>query len=190
MQPRSRAGLYRIRLDPLSVKIGRVRTLYLLRHAKSSWDDAALADRDRPLAPRGQKAAKLMAEHLRRDGIAPGLVLCSVARRTRETLEAIEPALGGPEIEVERDLYGASAGELLERLQAVPDGVESVMLIGHNPSIQTLALNLAGRGDDLDAIGLKYPTGALATLTFEGSWQELDRGGAELAGFVRPRDLG
>jgi phosphohistidine phosphatase len=167
-----------------------MRTLYLLRHAKSSWDDAALADRDRPLAPRGRKAAKLMAEHLRRDGIAPRLVLCSAARRTQETLEEIEPVLAGADIEVERDLYGASAGELLERLHQVGDEVESLMLIGHNPSIQTLALNLAGSGDQLDAIGLKYPTGALATLTFGGSWQELGRDGAELAAFVRPRDLG
>ena len=166
-----------------------MKTLYLLRHAKSSWDDAALADRDRPLAPRGRKAARLIAEHLRRDGIVPALVLCSAARRTRETLEAIEPALGGADIEVERDLYGASAGELLERLHAVSEGVESVMLIGHNPSIQSLALNLAGTGDDLDAIAQKYPTGALATLTFEVSWRELERDGAELAGFVRPRDL-
>jgi phosphohistidine phosphatase len=121
-------------------------------------------------------------------------VLCSSARRTQETLEAIEPVLGGAEIEVERDLYGASSGELLERLHGVPDAVESVMLIGHNPSLQTLALNLAGKnlagsGGDLGLIGLKYPTGALATLTFEGSWQDLDRDGAELAAFVRPRDL-
>jgi phosphohistidine phosphatase len=167
-----------------------MKTLYLLRHAKSSWDDAALADRDRPLAPRGRKAAKLMAEHLRLDGIEPSLVLCSAARRTQETLEAIEPALGGSDVLVERDLYGASAGELLERLHQVADEVETVMLIGHNPSIQSLALNLAARGDDLGAIGLKYPTGALATLTFEGSWRDLGRDGAELAGFVRPRDLG
>jgi phosphohistidine phosphatase len=168
----------------------RVRTLYLLRHAKSSWDDPALADRDRPLAPRGRRAAELMKEHLTQDGIVPALVLCSAARRTRETLDVIAPAFGAEaDIEVERDLYGASAGELLERLQGVPDTISSVMLIGHNPSVQTLALNLAGSGE-LDAIALKYPTGALATLTFEGAWQELDRGAAELTGFVRPRDLG
>jgi phosphohistidine phosphatase len=168
----------------------RVRTLYLLRHAKSSWDDAALADRDRPLAPRGQRAAKLMAEHLVRNEITPSLVLCSAARRTRETLEALAPALGEADVEVERDLYGASTGELLDRLHSVPDTVSSVMLIGHNPSIQTLALNLAGSGDERDAIALKYPTGALATLAFEVSWQELDQGAAELTAFVRPRDLG
>ena len=167
-----------------------MKTLYLLRHAKSSWDDPGLADHDRPLAPRGRRAAKAIAEHLGRDRIAPALVLCSPARRTRETLEAIAPAFGEEvPVEVERDLYGATAGELLERLRAVSDAVESVMLIGHNPSIQTLALNLAG-GGELEAIELKYPTGALATLTFEGSWYELGSGAAELAAFVRPRDLG
>ena len=167
-----------------------MRTLYLLRHAKSSWDDAGLADRDRPLAPRGQRAAKAIAKHLGSEDISPALVLCSAARRTRETLDAIAPALDADTtVEVERDLYGASAGELLERVHAIPDDVSSAMLIGHNPSIQTLALNLAGRGAELDAVALKYPTGALATLTFDGSWQDLNQGGAELAAFVRPRDL-
>jgi phosphohistidine phosphatase len=168
-----------------------VRTLYLLRHAKSSWDDAALADHDRPLAPRGRRAAKLIAEHLRSEEISPALVLCSSARRTRETLEAIAPAFGEDvTVEFEPDLYGASAGELLERVRAIPDDTPSAMLIGHNPSMQTLVLNLAGSGAELDALSMKYPTGALATLTFEGSWQELDQGAAELVGFVRPRDLG
>ena len=168
-----------------------MRTLHLLRHAKSSWDDAGLADRDRPLAPRGRRAAKLIAEHLRREQIVPALVLCSPARRTRDTFEAVADAFDDEvAVEFERDLYGASAGELLERLQAVPETTESVMLIGHNPSIQMLALNLATGGAELDAIGQKYPTGALATLTFEGSWRELGRGGAGLAAFVRPRDLG
>ena len=168
-----------------------MKTLYLLRHAKSSWDDPGLADHDRPLAPRGRKAAKLIAKHLRSSEIAPALVLCSPARRTRETLEAIAPALGDDgAVEFEHDIYGASAGELLDRLREIPDTIESAMLIGHNPSIQTLALTLAGGGGDLETLGLKDPTGALATLTFEGSWADLDPGAAELAGFVRPRDLG
>jgi phosphohistidine phosphatase len=165
-----------------------VNRLYLLRHAKSSWDDPGLADQDRPLAPRGRRATKLVAKHLRRERIAPAVVLCSPARRTRETFEGIAAALGGDvSVRVEPELYGASDRDLLERLREIPDTVQSVMLIGHNPAIQALALSLAGSGGQLASLERKYPTGALATLTFWGSWRELET--AELVGFVRPRDL-
>ena len=88
-----------------------MNTLHLLRHAKSSWDDAGLADRDRPLAPRGRRAAKLIADYLRHEGIVPALVLCSPARRTRETLEALAEAFDDDvPVEFERDLYGAWPG--------------------------------------------------------------------------------
>jgi phosphohistidine phosphatase len=167
-----------------------MRYLHLLRHAKSSWDDPALSDHDRPLAARGRRAAKLIATHLRREGIVPELVLCSSATRARETLDGIEPAIGdAPDVQIERRLYGASESELLDRLRDVPDTVYSVMLIGHNPSVQDLTLMLAGSGAPLDTVEHKYPTAALATLTFEGSWGELAPGGAELRAFVRPKDL-
>ena len=91
---------------------------------------------------------------------------------------------------VEPELYSASDGDLLERLHAIPDTVQSVMLIGHNPAIQALVLSLAGSGRELASIERKYPTGALATLTFKGSWRELGPDAAKLVGFVRPRDLG
>jgi phosphohistidine phosphatase len=165
-------------------------TLYLLRHAKSSWDEPGLADHERPLAPRGRRATELIAKHIRRERIAPELVLCSTARRARETFEGIAPAIGDDlEVRFEDDLYGASADELLARLQAVPDTVESAMLIGHNPSIQALALCLAAGGEGLDRLGRKYPTGALATLTLDVPWPELAPAAATLTGFVRPRDL-
>jgi phosphohistidine phosphatase len=164
-----------------------MRFVYLLRHAKSSWKTGA-PDHERPLAGRGRRAAKALSRHLREQGIEPELVLCSTARRTRETLERIEPALGTPAVQIERELYGASMDELLERLRGVPDDVGSVMLIGHNPGMQTLALALAHpSAGELEA---KFPTAALATLAFPGaSWNELEPGAAELAGFVRPRDL-
>jgi phosphohistidine phosphatase len=164
--------------------------LYLLRHTKSSWDDSDLADHDRPLAPRGRRATKLLAAHLHREGIAPELLLCSSARRARETLEGIAPALGDDvSVQVERELYGASDRDLLERLHSIPDHTQSAMLIGHNPAIQELALSLAGSGEELPRMERKYPTGALATLTFSGSWRELEPRDATLAAFVRPRDL-
>jgi phosphohistidine phosphatase len=167
-----------------------MKRLYLLRHAKSSWDDPALADHDRPLAPRGHRTTKLVADHLRRERIAPALVLCSPALRTRETLDGIEPALGEVPVRVERELYTASDSDLLDRLRTVPDAVQSVLLIGHNPAIQALTLRLARSGGELASVERKYPTGALATLAFRGSWHRLDDNRAKLEGFVRPSDLG
>jgi phosphohistidine phosphatase len=160
--------------------------LYLLRHAKSSWDDAGLADRDRPLAPRGRRAVKVMAKHLRDEKISPSLVLCSSARRTRETLDGIAPS---GDVQIEDELYGASEADLLERLQRVPDAVDSVMLIGHNPAMQELALRLAGGGERRGDLERKFPTGALATLTVPDQWPELRPGSAELVAFVTPKEL-
>src|SRR3954452_14534420 len=105
-----------------------MKRLYVLRHAKSSWDDPALGDHDRPLAPRGRKAAKAIARHLRDERVEPELVLCSTAKRARQTLERSEPARGRRKVRVERELYGAESGALLELLHAVPDSVGSVML--------------------------------------------------------------
>jgi phosphohistidine phosphatase len=167
-----------------------MKCLYLLRHAKSSWKDRGLADHDRPLAGRGRRAADAIAGHLREQSIEPELVLCSTARRARETLERIESALGTPGVRIEPELYRATASELLERLRTVPEGAGSVMLIGHNPGLELLALDLARPSPRLRELEVKYPTTALATLAFPGpSWRELDHGTAELIGFVRPRDL-
>ena len=168
-----------------SSAMAEAKRLLLMRHAKSSWDDLALADYDRPLAPRGRKVAKLIAAHLRREQIRPSLVLCSSARRARETLDLV--AASG-EIQIERELYGASAGQLLERLRRVPDEVDAVMLIGHNPAIQDLAVGLLGGASELAA--RRFPTGALATLTLTGPWRALEPRHAELAAFVTPRELG
>ena len=106
-------------------------TLYLLRHAKSSWDDPGLADEERPLAPRGERAARRMAQHIREAGIRPALVLCSPARRTRQTLEAVAGSFGKHvEVLVEDGLYGAGAWELTARLRRVPTELPSVMVVG------------------------------------------------------------
>ena len=107
--------------------------LWLLRHAKSSWDEPELDDRDRPLAPRGEQSADRMRDYVLAEGIRPAVVLCSSALRTRQTLARVLSALG-PELEVhiEPGLYTFDAASLLERVRAIPDGV-SAMLIGHNP---------------------------------------------------------
>ena len=168
-----------------------VRRIHLLRHAKSSWDEPSTPDRERPLAPRGRKAAKRLARHLRESDIRPNLVLCSSARRARQTLELIENGLPDDvEIEIEPDLYGASADGLLERLRALPPEVRTVMLIGHNPGLQDLGLMLAGSGEDLPRLREHYPTLALASLqTRPSTWKTLAAGSATLTGLLVPADL-
>jgi len=169
-----------------------MRTVFLLRHAKSSWSDSTLADIERPLAPRGERAAKQIARYVRKQKIEPALVLCSPSVRTRRTLEAIEPALGTSHtVQFVPALYAASHQELLRQLRALHDSVASVMLIGHNPGLQELALALATHGADLPRLEEKFPTGALATLVAEcDSWTALKTGDAELVDYVVPRDLG
>jgi phosphohistidine phosphatase len=166
------------------------KRLYLLRHAKSSWKHPELADHERPLARRGRRAAEAIARHLDEHEIAPELVLCSTARRARETFERIEPALGAAAVRYERQLYAASADALLERLRTLPDGIAAVMLIGHNPAIEQLALELARPSPERRELETKFPTAALATLESAGpSWRDVHRGGAALVTVVRPRDL-
>jgi len=163
--------------------------LYLLRHAKSSWDDPGSNDRDRPLSPRGRRAAERLAEHLRAEGVHPDLVLCSPAVRARQTLARVRRALGDPKVTFDEILYAADAERLLARLRTVPAGVETVLLIGHNPGLQDLALDLAAEGRGLRKLRAKLPTGALVSLSFEGAWSDLGPGRAVLAGFVVPREL-
>ena len=166
------------------------RKLFVLRHAKSSWDNPGLDDHERPLAPRGQRACAVMAEHIRANAIEPELVLCSSSRRTRETLEGVAPA--GQRV-IEPELYSATAGDLVDRLRRVPDDIASVMLIGHNSAVQMLILRLARRdadaADDRASVERKFPTGALATLTFDCGWSELGAGSARLSAFVIPKEL-
>ena len=171
-----------------------MKALYLLRHAKSSWADSRLADHDRPLAPRGKKATRALARHLADSGIRPALVLCSTAARARETLDGVVGSLG-EDVDVwhEDDLYGASAGELLERLRRLPAAVPSVMVVGHNPGLEDLAVELIGdgHGDEhvLARLHAKFPTGALATLHLRCDWSGLAPGRATLTAFVVPKDL-
>ncbi len=168
-----------------------MRTLYLLRHAKSSWEDATLRDEQRPLAPRGRRDAKRVAGHLVRLGIEPDLVLCSTAERTRETLELVRPALGAtPAVKLDAALYAAPAHALLERLRAVPDETASVLLIGHNPGLEDLALLLASTGAELERLRAKFPTAAFATLTIpSATWSRLSPADAVLADYVVPKQL-
>jgi phosphohistidine phosphatase len=166
--------------------------IHLLRHLKSSWDEPGLPDHDRPLAPRGRRAGKLVCRYLRTTDVAPQLVLCSSALRAVQTWEAIQGAISADvEVEITDELYGADAASLLRLLNGVSEAVPSVLVIGHNPGLEELAHALSGSGETaaLDKLAAKYPTGALATLTLDGPWDGLAPGGAHLDRFVVPREL-
>lgn len=172
-----------------------MRQLLLLRHAKSAWDDAALPDHARPLAPRGRRAAAAMRAAMRDLGLAPDMVMVSSARRTMQTLEALEPFDDTPLIEPLDSLYMATAPQLLQVLRGVPETARSVLLVGHNPGLHDLALLLAGGRErlhgspSLERLAERYPTAALAEFSIPGPWAGLDAGAARLVRFLLPRDL-
>lgn len=169
-----------------------MKTIYLLRHAKSSWKQGGLADLDRPLAKRGRRAAKLMADHLLSAGIEPAQILCSPSVRTRETLAAIEKRLAATlAVRIEKALYLADAPALLRRIRRLSDSLPTVMLIGHNPGLETLALMLLPGSDRLaGGLAEKFPTGALCVLVCAvDRWRDVGPATATLDAFVRPGDL-
>lgn len=170
-----------------------MRQLYLLRHAKSSWDEPGGDDFERPLNGRGRKAARSMGKYLAKMGIRPAMVLCSAARRTRETWEIIEKRLEGVPVSFEEGLYEAAKGDLLDRLHRLDDHLNSVLLIGHNPGLERLAGFLAGSKGEaiaLERLAEKFPTGTLAVLQSPvRHWAQLGAGTAALTALVRPRDL-
>ena len=167
-----------------------VHRLLLVRHAKSSWDQPDVADHDRPLAPRGRRAATALAEHLHGLSDPVDLVLCSSAARTIQTLERVRPALpADTSVELDERLYAADADELLGRVRLLPSTVACALLIGHNPGIGDLAVMLAGHGDRAAraAMAAKFPTAALADLAIDRSWSAVAAGAATLEEFWTPR---
>jgi phosphohistidine phosphatase len=167
-----------------------MKTLYLLRHAKSSWDNPTVPDHDRPLNKRGRRAAALMAEQINSRGIRPEVVLCSTARRAVETLESLGDMFAeSADIHIERGLYLAGVGELTERLNELSAHVGSAMLIGHNPGMHEFGIALAGDGTSLESLRGKFPTGALAALEFDQEEWDLKPSTGRLQDFVLPRDF-
>ena len=171
-----------------------MRTLLLLRHAKSSWDDPGLADFDRPLAPRGRRAAPVMAAYLMKQSLQPDLVLCSPAVRARQTWAMVAEGLGGSiEVKELQSLYLGAPSRLLEAVRRVPNTASTVLLIGHNPGMEDLAQALAGPGSKPKALAkleAKFPTAALAEIRFDAaSWKDLALGSGRLRRLVWPKDL-
>ncbi|MEX0344442.1 MAG: histidine phosphatase family protein [Rhizobiaceae bacterium] len=170
--------------------------LLLLRHAKSSWDDPALGDFDRPLAPRGLNAAMRMGTEIANRGWVPDLALVSTAVRARQTWDLAKSRFGpaGETIETrfDRKLYLASPATMLALLAGAAAGAETVMIVAHNPGTEMLAMKLAAPDSNLDALALmsqKYPTAALARLEPAGGWTDMSDHSARLTHFLRPRDL-
>lgn len=173
-----------------------MKTVYLLRHAKSDWGVPGLADHDRPLNERGQTAAPRMAAYIKAKRYKIGLVLCSSARRTVETLNLVKPSLGDVKAKIEEALYLAEAGQLLERLKRVDDKVESVMFVGHNPGMEQFAQALStspateAQEKSHRRMREKFSTCALAVIKLPiASWRDARPGAGVLEDFMRPKDL-
>jgi phosphohistidine phosphatase len=171
-----------------------MKTLLLLRHGKSSWDDASLADIDRPLAPRGIAAASRMGREIARRGWLPDRALVSSSARTRATWELACTELGPePETSFSPTLYEAAAEALLAEIRQTPDRIGTLILVGHNPGMADLVLSLADAGSApaaIDSASSKFPTAALARLSFDGAWEALGPRTARLTHVLRPKDLG
>lgn len=170
-----------------------MRRLLILRHAKSDWP-SGISDLERPLARRGVEAAPVMGRYLASEMLLPDMVLVSPALRTRQTWALVKPELGGdaPSI-IESRIYEAPWQQLLAVVQALPDTLHTVLMVGHNPGSAELALALTGFGDRYAAqrLAAKYPTCGLAVLDLmEGSWADLAARSCRLDRFVTPASIG
>jgi phosphohistidine phosphatase len=167
-----------------------VTTLTLLRHAKSGWDDPALRDFDRPLNPKGRRAAQTIGRDWRARGLAFDHVVASPAMRVQETLAEVEAGYGRRLDPVwDRRIYLAEPDTLLEIARAFPAGAGCALVAGHSPGLERLVLMLAERSALTDEVATKYPTASVAELALADGWASLRNGGATLARFTRPRDL-
>jgi len=161
-----------------------MKTLYLLRHAKSSWDDPSLKDFDRPLNKRGQKAAPKIARLIRKRKLQPELVVSSPAVRASQTTELVREAAGmTAPVRFEAEIYEATPHRLLKLIQGIDDQMNSAMLVGHNPGFEELVAALTGESK-------RMPTAALACIELDVQrWSEVAPGSGKLSWLVRPKDL-
>jgi phosphohistidine phosphatase len=169
-----------------------VKTLTLLRHAKSGWDDTVPRDFDRPLNPKGRRAAAMVGRHLRSLGVGFDHVVASPAVRVEETLGEVQSGLGlSLQPAFDRRIYLASAATLLDVVHDLPAEADRVLLVGHNPGLEELVLMLVPgcTGCLREEVEQKYPTATVAEMTMAGNWSDAGNGTAALTRFIRPRDL-
>ncbi|HEX9931483.1 MAG TPA: histidine phosphatase family protein [Allosphingosinicella sp.] len=168
-----------------------MKILTLLRHAKSTWDDPVARDFDRPLNRRGRKAARAIGAEMRRLGLEFDAAVASPAVRVIETLEEVEQGYGrplGPTFD--RRVYLAEPETLLDLVRAADDSAGRLLLVGHNPGLESLAMELDAGTGLRDEVALKYPTATLAEIALPAtSWRDVAPGTGRIARFIRPRDL-
>lgn len=168
-----------------------MKTLTLLRHAKSGWDDPVSRDFDRPLNLRGRKAAQTIGREMRAQRLQFDLVIASPAVRVVETLAEVSDGCGeNLSQSYDQRLYLASKDVLLEVISETDDGVESLLLVGHNPGLEKLALYLAGESEMRRELAMKYPTATIAEIQLATpNWKQVSEGTGTLTRFIRPRDI-
>lgn len=169
-----------------------MKTLTLLRHAKSGWDDPGLRDFDRPLNQKGQRAALAVGRHLKSLGLVFDHVVASPAVRVTETLEQVESGYGSALAPAwDQRVYLASVSTLLDIIHELPVGAERALIVGHNPGLEELILFLVPDGGSLrDSVETKFPTASVAELRFDvARWSDVGAHDADLICFIRPRDL-
>jgi phosphohistidine phosphatase len=170
-----------------------LKTLTLLRHAKSGWDDPIARDFDRPLNPKGRKAARTVGRHLKSLGLRFDHIVASPAQRVVETIAEVAAGYGAPiEPAWDKRLYLASAATLLDVARETPADAAQLLMIGHNPGLEDFVLLLLAGGDPalVSAVESKYPTATVATLTFDvDDWAAVAPAAGTLTRFIRPRDL-
>jgi len=170
-----------------------MKRLTLLRHAKSGDDGTVARDFDRPLNAKGRRAARAIGRHMREAALQFDAVIASPAVRVAETLQEVETGYGGTlNPQWERRIYLATTDELLDVVHGAPDSAESLLLVGHNPGLEQLALMLVPHGADAarGEVAIKYPTASIAEMSFPvDHWSQVDEGAGTLVRFVRPRDL-
>ena len=170
-----------------------MRRLLLLRHAKSSWSQPGASDHDRPLTRRGQEAAPRIGAYLARHGLIPDCVLCSTAKRARETWERVAAeASAAPPPTFTEQLYNASPRALIDVMRHAEAEAGSLLVVGHNPGLQEVATQLIASGDleDRERLREKLPTGGLVVIDFAiEDWSKLHPRSGRLERFVVPRML-
>lgn len=169
------------------------KTLIILRHAKAESGAGGQDDHARHINARGLQAAGIIGTYLKQKAIKPDLVVCSGAVRARETWAGVQQAYGAPlSVEYNEKLYLASANETLKQLSSLPETVKQVLVVGHNPGLHQLAVKMARYGKEnlLDTLAIKFPTCALATITFDETWHDAVQARGTLVDFVTPKMLG
>jgi len=172
-----------------------LKSLSILRHAKSGWDAAVERDFDRPINKRGERGAELIGQYARRKGYKVDRIVASPAVRVSETLDIFQPAAGMEAIEPhwDRRIYLASAATLLDVLRDGGGDARHLLICGHNPGLEDLILMLVPETTDdryRAMVEEKFPTSALARLELDiADWRDLDAGQARIVDFIRPRDL-